>query len=217
MQTNGVGHYRGYGLPNTTGQTIFVVDDDEAVREAIQRLIKSIGNRVEACDSAESCLERWAVVRPSCLVLDVRLPGISGLEFQRRLRVKGDNIPIIFLTGHGDVPMSVQAMKGGAVEFLTKPFRDQELLDAIQIALERVRHAADHMSQLAVLKKSYATLTPREQSVMKMVAKGMINKQIATAMNLSEITVKVHRGHVMRKMGANSLADLIRIHDKLQP
>lgn len=195
--------------------TVFVVDDDPSVRDAIRNLLRSVGHSVEVCGSIEEYLVRKEQTDVACLVLDVRLPGISGLEFQRRLRNKGEYIPIIFLTGHGDVPISVQAMKDGALEFLTKPFRDQELLDAIQVALERDRHRREEAQAMSSLRKAYDTLTHREREVMRLVVTGIINKQIAVAIGLSEVTVKVHRAQVMRKMNAHTLADLIRMADKL--
>jgi FixJ family two-component response regulator len=195
---------------------IVVVDDDTAVREALRTLLRSVGHNVECCSCVEDYLVRQTELQPACLVLDVRLPGLSGLEFQRRLRNAGDNIPIIFLTGHGDVPISVQAMKDGALEFLTKPFRDQELLDAIQEALERRRNAQQNKRAADALKDLHGTLSSREREILELVTQGLFNKQIAAQLGLSEVTVKVHRGQVMRKMGAQTLAELVRMRDRLR-
>jgi FixJ family two-component response regulator len=195
--------------------TVFIVDDDADVRASIQGLVKSVGLRSEAFASPREFLQSKRSDGPACLVLDVRLPGMSGIDFQRKLAEAGVQIPIIFVTGYGDIPMSVKAMKSGAVEFLTKPFRDQDLLDAIQQALERDRVARENRSGVADLQRRYDTLTPREREVMRLVISGMLNKQIAGELNTSEVTVKVHRGQVMRKMEAGSLAELIGIAQKL--
>lgn len=196
--------------------TVIVIDDDQGVRESVCNLIRSVGFRATMMASVDEFRQSGRPTGPSCLVLDVRLPGQSGLDLQRELRGRQIEIPIIFITGHGDIPMSVQAMKGGAIEFLTKPFRDQDLLDAIQLGLNQDRARLEEGRSIAGLKARFQSLTAREREVMARVVTGRLNKQIAGELGISEITVKVHRGQVMRKMKASSLPDLARMADKLE-
>ena len=196
--------------------TVFIIDDDRGMRQAVQDLVESVGLRAESFATGQEFLNRQPTSDPSCLVLDVRLPQMSGLDFQRRLTETGMQIPIIFITAHGDVPMSVRALKSGAVEFLTKPFRDQDLLDAIQQALQRDRAVREQQAEVHELHGRYQALTAREREVMGLVVSGMLNKQIASEIGASEATVKIHRGNVMQKMQAGSLIELVRLADKLK-
>jgi RNA polymerase sigma factor (sigma-70 family) len=195
---------------------VFVVDDDPSVRSSLKFLISSEGLQVESFDSADSFLRRKPPDAPTCLVLDVRLRGLSGLDFQRELAAKNIRIPIVFITGHGDIPMTVKAMKAGAIEFLTKPFRDQDLLDAVRIALERDRARREQEKEVAGLQQLFKSLTPREQEVISMAASGMLNKQIAGQLGVAENTVKVHRSRAMEKMHAQSFVELARMIEKLK-
>jgi len=195
---------------------VFVVDDDPSIREAIKSLICLVGLRVETFGSAQEFLRTERPDLPGCVVLDVEMPGLSGLDLQRELAANGIKLPIIFITGYGDIPMSVRAMKAGATEFLTKPFRDQDLLDAIQQALERDRTARLHSKEIAELRQRFDALTSREREVMSLVVGGWLNKQIGFELKISEITVKIHRGRVMSKMGAQSLAELVRMTERLE-
>jgi FixJ family two-component response regulator len=197
------------------GPVVFVVDDDGSMRTALSSLFRSVGLRVELFGSAPEFLQSKLADVPSCLVLDIRLPGPSGLDFQAELAKANIHIPIIFMTGHGDIPMTVRAMKAGAVDFLTKPFRDQDMLDAVSTAIERDRERREDEKVLADLRALFESLTAREQEVLALVAAGLMNKQIAAEIGLAEITVKIHRGHVMRKMGARTLADLVRMAELL--
>ena len=203
-------------MNNRQMTTVFIIDDDASVRQSIQDLVESVGLKAKVFASAQEFLSHERGDAPSCLVLDIRLPGMSGLDLQRKLRKDVFGIPIIFISGHADIPMTVEAMKSGAVEFLTKPFREQDLLDAIQRSLTRecMRQAEQHA--FVELRERYATLTPRERQVMSLVVSGMLNKEIAAELAASETTVKIHRGRVMEKMDANSLPDLVRMADKLR-
>jgi RNA polymerase sigma factor (sigma-70 family) len=200
----------------TSVPVVFVVDDDPAVRSSLEFLISTVGLQVETFDSAEAALQRVPSDAPSCIVLDVRLRGLSGLDLQRELAARNCQMPIIFITGYGDIPMSVRAMKAGAVEFLTKPFRDQDLLDAVRIALERDRARREREKELAELQNRFNSLTAREQEVISMVVTGMLNKQIADQLGTAENTIKIHRSRAMKKMHAQSLAELVRIMENVK-
>ena len=200
----------------TGAPVVFVIDDDPSVRSSLKFLMSSEGLQVESFDSADSFLRREPPDAPTCLVLDVRLRGLSGLDFQRELAARNIRIPIVFITGHGDIPMTVKAMKAGAIEFLTKPFRDQDLLDAVRIALERDRARREQAKEVADLQQRFDSLTPREQEVISMVVSGMLNKQIADQLGTAENTVKVHRSRAMEKMHAQSFAELVRMIEKLK-
>jgi FixJ family two-component response regulator len=214
-------HRLGYeveSMPMSTGRPIvFIVDDDVSVRESLELLIRNEGWQPETFASAQEFLGRPKTLVPSCLVLDISLPGLNGLELQKRVAIERTDMPIIFITGYGDVPKTVQAMKAGAVEFLTKPFNDEVLLGAVRQALERSRAVLSHEAEIQELRNCYASLTPRERQVMALVVSGLLNKQIGGELGISEITVKAHRGQVMQKMKANSLADLVRMAAKLGP
>jgi RNA polymerase sigma factor (sigma-70 family) len=201
----------------TAAPVVFVVDDDASVRSSIKFLLSTVGLQAETFDSADRFLDKNRADVPGCLVLDVRLPGLSGLDFQRELTTRNICIPIVFLTGHGDIPMSVRAMKAGAVEFLTKPFRDQDLLDAVRVALDRDRARREQEKEITNIRGRLDSLTSREQEVVSMVAAGMLNKQIAAELGTAESTVKVQRSRAMEKMQADSLADLIKMIQKVQP
>jgi RNA polymerase sigma factor (sigma-70 family) len=200
----------------TQAPMVFVVDDDPSVRSSLKFLMSSVGLQVESFDSADALLKRKIPDAPSCLVLDVRLRGLSGLDFQRELAARNCHMPIIFITGHGDIPMSVRAMKAGAVEFLTKPFRDQDLLDAVRVALEKDRERREREKEVSDLKERFNSLTPREQKVISMVVSGMLNKQIADQLGTAENTVKVHRSRAMEKMHAQSVAELVKMIEKVE-
>ena len=199
----------------TPSQVVFVIDDDASMRDAVSRLLNAVGLTVQTFASAREFLAGRLPDVPGCAVLDVRLPGLSGLDLQREMVERGIHIPVIFITGHGDIPMSVQAMKAGAVEFLTKPFRDQDLLDAVRLGIQLDRQGRKERAELAELRDGLRQLTPREREVMSLVVAGLLNKQIALRLGTSEKTIKIHRSHVMQKMRADSLADLVRMCQKL--
>ena len=212
-----LGHEVGSAPMATVKPIVFVVDDDAWVRESLETLINDEGWQPETFASAQEFLDRPRVSNPSCLVLDISLPGLNGLELQKRVAVERTDMPIIFITGHGDIPMSVGAMKAGAVEFLTKPFNDEVLLTAIRQALERSRLALAQEAEMQELRERYASLTPRERDVMALVVSGLLNKQVAGELGITESTVKAHRGQVMQKMKANSVADLVKMTARLHP
>jgi FixJ family two-component response regulator len=201
--------------PPEQSSIVLIVDDDPSIRTALARLFRSVGFQTEVFASAADMLQTKLPDTPSCLVLDVRLPGQSGLDIQSELVKRNCHIPIIFMTGHGDIPMTVRAMKAGAIDFLPKPFRDQDMLDAVSKAIQNDRKRRDHENAVASLKAQYELLTPREREVMALVVAGLMNKQVAAEIGIAEITVKIHRGHIMRKMCAKSLADLVRMADVL--
>ena len=201
--------------PSVVQPIVFVIDDDESMRGALANLFRSVGLRVEVFGSAPELLQSKLPDVPSCLVLDIRLPGLSGLDFQTELAKANIHIPIIFMTGHGDIPMTVRAMKAGAIDFLTKPFRHQEMLDAVAMAIERDRKRRKDEKIVSNAQALFETLTPREREVLSLVAAGLMNKQVAAEIGIAEITVKIHRGHIMKKMGTRSLADLVRITEML--
>jgi FixJ family two-component response regulator len=202
-------------IANAEVPIVFVIDDDESMRRGLTNLFESVGLRVEVFGSASQLLQRTLPEVPSCLVLDVRLPGMSGLDFQLLLEKADIRIPIVFMTGHGDIPMSVKAMKAGAADFLTKPFRQQEMLDAVTVAIERDRTRRQNEKVISSLRAHFETLTPRERDILALVSAGRMNKQIAAELGIAEITVKIHRGRVMKKMGTRSLADLLRSAEML--
>ncbi len=210
------GHEVGSSPMSTATPIVFIVDDDVSVRESLELLVRCEGWQPETFESAQAFLDRPRSLVPSCLVLDVSLPGLNGLELQKRVAAERTDMPIIFITGHGDIPMTVRAMKAGAVEFLTKPFSDEVLLNAIRQALQRSRLALSHEAEIQELRNCYASLTPREQQVMELVVSGLLNKQIGGELGISEITVKAHRGQVMHKMKADSLAALVGMAAKLR-